>query len=44
MALCVIGNKVDLRMVREVKSCVSPAHGEKLARVRFLFCCAERKF
>ncbi|KAB5574988.1 hypothetical protein PHYPO_G00215500 [Pangasianodon hypophthalmus] len=37
--LCLIGNKVDLRVVRGVESCVSPAHGEKLARTyNALFC------
>ncbi|MCJ8733427.1 hypothetical protein PDJAM_G00223350 [Pangasius djambal] len=37
--LCLIGNKVDLRVVRGVESCVSPVHGEKLARTyNALFC------
>ncbi|KAF7699172.1 ras and EF-hand domain-containing protein [Silurus meridionalis] len=37
--LCLIGNKVDLRVTREVKNCVSPIHGEKLARTyNALFC------
>ncbi|XP_024859503.1 ras and EF-hand domain-containing protein-like isoform X2 [Kryptolebias marmoratus] len=39
MALCVIGNKVDLREQLPAGSCVSTAHGEKLAKAYgALFC------
>lgn len=37
--MCVIGNKVDLREVLPEGSCVSTAHGEKLAKTyNALFC------
>lgn len=32
--MCVIGNKVDLREEKPEGSCVTTAHGEKLAMVR----------
>ncbi|XP_026860414.2 ras and EF-hand domain-containing protein [Electrophorus electricus] len=39
MPLCVIGNKVDLRAERPQGTCVSSAHGEKLAMTyNALFC------
>ncbi|XP_037539595.1 ras and EF-hand domain-containing protein [Nematolebias whitei] len=39
LALCVIGNKVDLREQLPAGSCVSTAHGEKLAKAYgALFC------